>query len=149
MSNPNAVVAKLHNQASYEEGEAVSDLEPGQGCVLYEEDGEKYVRSAEADEQTTRVVREARNPPRGLGEPGESPLTQTYNGGEWVETIGFNSNDQARMHLADGGDGDDVGYNADGHLATIGGETGGENAVARVRETYDVDGADFGTVEFL
>ena len=45
MSNPNAVVAKLHNQASYEEGEAVSDLEPGQGCVLYEEDGEKYVRN--------------------------------------------------------------------------------------------------------
>lgn len=152
-NNPNAVVAKLHNQASYEEGagEAGEQLEPGTGCVLYEDaNGDKYVRSADADEQTTRVVREARNPPRGLGVDGESPLSKAYAEGEHVETIGFNSNDQARVRVAadDGAaEGDEVGWNADGYMTDGGTEE--VEAVARVRELYDVDETPFATVEFL
>lgn len=149
MSNPNAIVAKLHNQASYEEGEATGDLSPGTGCVVYEEDGEKYVRAAEAGEKSSRVVREARNMPRGLGEHGESPLSQDIPDGEWAETVGFNRHDQARMR-ADGGvsGGDEVGYDDDGHL-TAGDEETDVEPVARVRETYEVDGESFATVEFL
>lgn len=149
-NNPNAVVAKLHNQASYEEGAADEDLMPGQGAVVYEdEDGEKHVRAAEADEQTQRVVREARNPARGLGEEDESPLSQGYDEGEHVETIGFGDHDQARLRIADGdGAGVDsaVGWDDNGEL-TDGGEDD-VDAIGRIREVVDVDGTDFGVTEF-
>lgn len=156
MATPNAVVAKLHNQASYEEGEADEALEPGQGCVLYEDaDGNKHVRAAAADEQTTRVVREPRNPPRGQGVEGESPLAQGYDAGETVETIGFNDHDQARCRvtLEDDGSGGTVaiedaemGWDANGTLSTA-----ATDPVARGRVDLSDEFTDFdmAVVEFL
>lgn len=140
MATPNAVVAKLHNQASYEEGEADAALDPGQGCVLYEDaNGDKFVRAAAADEQTQRVVREARNPPRGQGVEDASPLEQSYDAGEHAETIGFDDNDQARLRAtfetdADGNPivpdpGEEMGWDANGTLSTTAAEP-----VARFRK---------------
>lgn len=152
----NSVVAKLWNQASFEEGLADGALMPGQGCVLYEDAaGEKRVRAAGGDELTTRVVREARNPPRGQGVAGESVMAQGYDAGETVETIGFNRHDQARcIHAAasTAAVGDVVGWNADGELSTT---TDGTAAVtenvARIRKILtDVYGTtDIAVVAFL
>lgn len=138
MATPNSVLAKAHNQLSFEEGIADEALEPGQGCVLYENaDGEKRVRAAAADEKTTRVVRERRNPPVGMGVDGASPLEQGYDAGENVETLGFDDNDQGRCRvtLEDDGAGGTVaiedaalGWGADGNLTTAATE-----AVARGR----------------
>lgn len=100
MATPNSVLAKAHNQMSFEEGIADEALEPGQGCVLYEDaNGEKRVRTANANEKTTRIVRERRNPPVGMGLDGDSPLAQGYDIGENVETISLDDNDQARCRV--------------------------------------------------
>lgn len=155
----NSVVAKLWNQASFEEGTADEALMPGQGCVLYENAaGEKRVRAAGANELTTRMVREARNPPRGQGVAGESVLAQGYDAGETVETIGFNRHDQARgIHAAEStaAVGDVVGWRASGELSDTTG-TGTAVAdvtdpVARVRKILtDVYGTtDIAVVAFL
>ena len=155
MATPNSVLAKAHNQMSFEEGIADEALEPGQGCVLYEDaDGEKRVRAANADEKTTRVIREARNPPRGMGVEGASPLEQGYDAGETVETLGLDDNDQARIRLTYETDTDGnnipiedaaLGWGADGNLTTAAAE-----AVARGRvdisdefDTFDMVVAEF------
>ena len=151
MATPNSVLAKAHNQMSFEEGIADEALEPGQGCVLYEDaNGEKRVRAANADEKTTRVVREARNPPRGQGVQGASPLEQGYDAGETVETLGLDDNDQARIRYTfeQDADGNDIpiedaalGWGSDGNLTTAATE-----AVARGR----VDISDeFGTFDMV
>ncbi|WP_126665244.1 hypothetical protein [Haloterrigena salifodinae] len=151
MATPNAVIAKLHNQASYEEGFADEALDPGTGCVIYEdENGEKRVRSANADEATSRVVREARNPPRGLGVEGESPLSQSYSTDEHVETVGFGDHDQARCQVSDATADDAVGWDADGALTSTGSDGTGDpgTIVGHVKEIIDVDGTDMAIVEF-
>lgn len=160
MATPNAVVAKLHNQASYEEGEADAALDPGQGCVLYEDaNGDKFVRAAAADEQTTRVVREARNPPRGQGVEDESPLAQAYDAGEHVETIGFGDHDQARVRLGGNASADPVdnlaAWDANGELTDEAGTVDGTNAptefVGRIRKdlSAEFDTFDMVVVEFF
>lgn len=160
MATPNAVVAKLHNQASYQEGDADAALNPGQGCVLYEDaSGTKHVRAATADEQTSRVVREARNPPRGQGVEGESPLAQGYDSGENVETVGFNDHDQARVRLGANASADPVGnlaaWDANGELTDEAGTVDGTNAptefVGRIRKdlSAEFDNFDMVVVEFF
>ena len=128
----NSVRAKVHNQTSFEEGEATEALEPGQGCVVYEDDGTKYVRPAEADEKTTRVVREPRNPPR-FDSDVESPLGHTYEAGDNVETIGFLRFDEFRGQLADGEADDEVGWNGDAELTA----TEVDTPIGNVREVLD------------
>lgn len=142
-----SVRAKVHNQTSFEEGAAGEELAPGQGCVIEEdEDGSKTVRAANADEQTTRVVREPRNPPRFDTEV-DHPLGHAYGEGDNVETIGFLPFDQFRGVLSDGGEGDEVGWNADGELTAT--EVG--SAIGRVRKVIDDvdDTVDYAVVEVL
>lgn len=147
MATPQSVVAKLHNQNSYEEGAAADGpLNPAVGCVVYETGGEKHVRAATADEKTKRVVREQRNPPRDVGAEGESPLEVGYNADDHVETVGFHSYDQARVRVAADGttgdplaaEGDAVGWNADGELTNAAAEP-----VGIVREVVDPTAFDF------
>ena len=155
MATPNAVRAKVWNQTDFEEGAATEALPPGTGCVLTETDTGKEVRSANADESTTRVVREQRNPPRGMGAVGESPLEMDYAVDDNVETLGFNSNDHARCRAAyetdaDGNPivpdpGEEMGWNGSGELTTTAAEP-----VARFRE--DLSGNfdfEMARVEFL
>ena len=128
----NSIRAKVHGQTSFEEGAADEELEPGQGCVVFEEDGQTYVRSAEADERTSRVVRERRNPPA-FDSDVESPLGHGYDEGDNVETLGFKRFDQFRGILADGEAGDEVGWNADGELTA----TEVDTPIGNVREVLD------------
>lgn len=99
IGTPTSVLAEVLNENSYEEGIADEALDPGQGCVRYynNTDEEYNVRAAGADEDTARVVREQRNPPRALGSIGDSPLGDSYNSDDTVETIGLNRYDKVRV----------------------------------------------------
>jgi|GEM_PF-567351 hypothetical protein len=145
LSTENSVKAKCHNQPAFDEGAALETLEPGQGVVR----GSGGFEAAGADSPTTRVVREQRNPgSRGI-EDNESPLAKTYASGENVETLGFQSHDQARLLFAysdnanDGTDdtyseGDEVGWNANGYLEHV--DASGSSvteAVGRIAEEDD------------
>ncbi|WP_089650097.1 hypothetical protein [Halobacterium hubeiense] len=104
IDNKQSVLAQVHNENSYLGGEADSALEVGTGCVAYKDaDGNWHVRQATADEDTKRVVREQRNPPRGgmtVDDTGTSALDYAYNAGDNTETVGFNRWDRARLRLS-------------------------------------------------
>lgn len=122
LSTENSVKAKTHNQPAFDEGYALEELEPGQGVVR----GPGGFEAAGADSQTKRVVREQRNPgSRGI-EDDESPLEKTFPVDSNVETLGFQSHDQARVLVVDDGtettvtEGDGLSWGADGYLVTDG-----------------------------
>lgn len=147
LSTENSVKAKTHNQPAFDEGEALEELEPGQGVVR----GNGGFEPAGADSPTKRVVREQRNPGgRGI-EDDESPLTQTYPAESNVETLGFQSHDQARLLVDDDGtettvsEGDELAWGADGYLVTDGTDT---VAVAANDEDVVIE-ADGGPVHVL
>lgn len=127
-----SILAQVHNENSYLEGEADSALDPGTGAVAYkDDDGNWHIRQATADEDTKRIVREQRNPPRGgmtVSDTGDSALDEGYNAGDNVETVGFHRYDRARLRVSPNATADPtdtpVGFDADGLI------------------TDDVDGAD-------
>lgn len=143
LNTENSVKATAHNQLAFDEGEALEELEPGQGV----EQGDGGYEAAGANSLTKRVVREQRNPGgRGI-EDDESPLEKTYAAESNVETLGFQSHDQARLLVAyadvDGDtsddtyeQGDDLGWNSDGYLEVIDGDP--DTAVAFIEQEDDV-----------
>lgn len=152
VQRPNTVVAKVHNQMSFEDGFADVALAPGMGCELVEVEGQthKTVVPAAADSNTTRVVREPRNPPQGaeLGEP-VSALTDTIDAGEFTETVGLVSHDEARCRItyevvdSTTGEtapieGEEMGWGSDGNLTTA-----AANPVARGIADLSDEFADF------
>jgi hypothetical protein len=120
-----SVLAQVHNENSYLEGEADSGLDPGTGAVAYKDaDGNWHIRQATADEDTKRVVREQRNPPRGgmtVTDTGTSALEQSYNTGDNTETIGFHRYDRARLRVSPNASTDptdaEVGWDANGLIS--------------------------------
>lgn len=122
ISEQQSVLAQVHNENSYEEGEADSALDPGTGCVLYKDaDGNEHIRQAGANEDTKRVVREQRNPPRGgmtVTSTGTSVLDLGYDAGDHTETIGFLRYDRARLRVSPNATADptdtEVGWDANG-----------------------------------
>lgn len=120
-----SVIAQVHNENSYLEGEADSALDPGTGAVAYKDaDGNWHIRQATADEETKRIVREQRNPPRGgmtVTDTGDSALDQGYNAGDNVETVGFHRHDRARLRLSPNATADPtdvkVGWDANGLIS--------------------------------
>lgn len=135
LSTTNSVKAKCHNQPAFDEGEALEELEPGQGVVR----SAGGFAAAGADSPTKRVVREQRNPGgRGI-EDDESPLEKTYAAGANIETLGFQSHDQARLLVDDDGtettvsEGDELSWGPDGYLVTD-----GADPVARAANEEDV-----------
>ncbi|EMA69313.1 hypothetical protein C461_03093 [Halorubrum aidingense JCM 13560] len=117
-----SILAQVHNENSYLEGEADSALDPGTGAVAYKDaDGNWHIRQATADEDTKRIVREQRNPPRGgmtVTDTGDSPIDDGYNAGDNVETVGFHRYDRARLRVSPNATADPtdtpVGFDADG-----------------------------------
>lgn len=117
-----SVIAQVHNENSYLEGEADSALNPGTGAVPYKDaDGNWHIRQATADEDTKRVVREQRNPPRGgmtVTDTGNAAIDEGYNAGDHTETVGFNRYDRARLRLSPNANADptdaEVGWDANG-----------------------------------
>lgn len=148
LSTQNSVKAKCHNQPAFDEGEALEDLDPGQGV----ERGDGGFEAAGEDSATKRVVREQRNPGgRGI-EDDESPLEKRYDAGSNVETLGFQSHDQARVLVdyadVDGdatddeySEGDELGWNSDGYLEVV---DGGDpsDAVATIAQEDNVEMSD-------
>lgn len=154
-----SVLAQVHNENSYLEGEADSDLDPGTGAVAYkDDDGNWHIRQADEDEDTKRVVREQRNPPRGgmtVSDTGESALEEPYNEGDNTETIGFHRYDRARLRVSPNASGDptdeEVGWDEDGFVTDDidGGGTDPENPVGRGIELIErTDEDDLLVVEF-
>lgn len=144
LSTENSVKAKTHNQPAFEEGEALEALEPGQGVVR----GNGGLEAAGTDSKTKQVVREQRNPgSRGVEDFGTSPFDYDYAVGDNVETLGFQSHDEARLLVAYGDvDGDasddtytqgtDLGWNANGYLESVNG--GPTEAVAYIEQEDSV-----------
>lgn len=133
ISTPTSVLAEVLNENSYEGGIADEALDPGQGCVRYynNTDEEYNVRAATADEDTARVVREQRNPPRSLGSTGDSPLDDGYNADDTVETVGFNPYDQVRVRKGDNASADisddaRIAWDEDGNATDEDGDVDGE-----------------------
>lgn len=103
INTPTSVIAKALNEQDKQEGTADEELEPGVGAVTYQDEGgDWHVRAAEANEQTTRVVREARDPPmNGIGTVGDSPLDETYDAGIHTFTVGGLRYDRFRVRLSE------------------------------------------------
>jgi hypothetical protein len=124
IASEQSVIAQTHNENSYLEGEADAALDPGVGGVAYKDaDGNWHVRSANAEEDTKRVVREQRNPPRGgmtVDDTGTSVLDESYNAGDNAEAIGFHRFDRARLRVSPDATADptdtEVSYDADGKV---------------------------------
>ncbi|AXR78993.1 hypothetical protein [Natrarchaeobaculum sulfurireducens] len=147
LNTTNSVKAKVHNQVAFDEGEALEELEPGQGVVR----GDGGFEAAGADSPTRRVVREQRNPgSRGI-EDDESPLEKTYEPEANVETLGFGSHDQARLLISYAdvdddasddtyGEGDEVGWNANGYLEVLDGDP--TDAIGVIAQEDDVEMSD-------
>jgi len=128
-----SVIAELNNTASYREGHANEELLPGQGATLTENAaGEHVVHKAGANADTTRVVREQRNPPRSLGDVGDSPLDEPYAADDWPETVGFLPHDRARLRLSDYASadpaGNDAAWDEDGNITDDAGTVNGADA---------------------
>ncbi|WP_050049742.1 hypothetical protein [Halostagnicola sp. A56] len=144
LNTQTSVLAQTNDAEDYDEGEALAELEPGQGVVR----GAGGYEAAGADSKTKRVVREQRNPgSRGI-EDNQSPLEKTYPTGSNVETTGFQSHDEARLLVAyadvdgDGTDdtydeGADLGWNANGYLEVVSGGDPSE-AVAQISQEDSV-----------
>lgn len=154
-----SVLAQVHNENSLLGGEADSALKPGTGCVMYKDaDGNWHVRQAGADEDTKRVVREQRNPPRGgmtVGDTGTSVLDYAYDEGNNTETVGFNRWDRARLRLSPNASADptdvEVGWDANGLITDDidGAGTSPSNPVGRGIELIErTDGDNLLVVEF-
>ncbi|WP_058365411.1 hypothetical protein [Haloparvum sedimenti] len=131
-----SVIAQVHNENSFLEGEADAALDPGTGAVAYKDaDGNWHVRQAGADENTKRVVREQRNPPRGgmtVTDTGTSALDQGYNAGDNTETIGFLRYDRARLRKSSNCSADptdaEAAWDQNGHIVDAGGTVDGTNS---------------------
>jgi hypothetical protein len=145
-----SVIAQTNEAQSYEEGDAAAAMSPGHGCFITEDaDGNKTVNLAGKDENTARVVREQRNPPRSLGTVGDSPLDDAYATGDNTETVLFRRGDRARLRISgDAGTDvladDEVGWGSDGGVTddTVG------VAIGRVRRVISRTGDDLAVVEF-
>lgn len=159
IANEQSVIAQTHNENSYLEGEADSALDVGTGAVAYKDaDGNWHVRQAAADEDTKRVVREQRNPPRGgmtVSDTGTSALEESYNAGDNTETVGFNRYDRARLRLSSNATADptdaEVGWDADGLITDDidGAGTDPSNPIGRGIELIErTDEDDLLVVEF-
>ncbi|WP_435552759.1 hypothetical protein [Natrinema sp. CGMCC1.2065] len=140
LNTQTSVLAQTNDAEDYDDDEALEALEPGQGVVR----GAGGYSVAGADSKTKRVVREQRNPGSRGVETNQSPLEITYPAGSNVETIGFQSHDEARLLVAyadvdgDGTDdtyteGADLGWNANGYLEVISGGSPTE-AVATIAD---------------
>ena len=160
ISTENSVKAKTYNNPSEDEGEALEALEPGQGVVR----GNGGYAAAGLDSKTKRVVREQRNPgSRGIADSTTSPLDHDYAAGDNVETLGFQSHDEARLKVAyadvagDGSDdtytqGDELGWNSNGYLEVTDGAPAEAVAVIEQEEDVTMSSTDdpvFVRVEFL
>jgi hypothetical protein len=154
-----SVIAQVHNENSYLEGEADAALDVATGAVAYKDaDGNWHVRQATADEDTKRVVREQRNPPRGgmtVDDTGTSALEESYAAGDNTETIGFHRYDRGRLRLSPNASADPtdapVGWDADGLITDDidGAGTDPSNPVARGIEVITrTDADDLLVVEF-
>jgi hypothetical protein len=147
-----SVLAQTHNTNSYLEGEADSAIEPGTGVVFYEDaDGNTHVRQAGANENTKRVAREQRNPPRNgttVDDTGTSPIDQGYNAGDNLETVGFLRYDRARLRVSSNATADPtdtaVGWDADGLITddVDGAGTDPTTPIGRGIELIERDGED-------
>ncbi len=146
-----SVLAQVNGGESYVEGDADATIEPGQGVYWYEDaNGDKQVKLAGADDDTKRVAREQRNPPRSLSPPGDSPLDESYASGDNLETVGFARYDRGRLRH-DGNIGTpanfedaEVGWDANGYITDS-----PTTAIGRGIRVIDRDsGDDFVVVEF-
>ncbi|QLG63090.1 hypothetical protein [Halorarum salinum] len=123
IDSPTSTVAQLHNENSYQEGEADAALDPATGAVAYKDaNGDWHVRQATEGEDTKRVVREQRNPPRTSGSVGDgtAPIDDPYAAGDNVETVGFHRYDRARLRVGVNASADptdaEVGWDTDGGI---------------------------------
>ena len=156
ITTPTSVVAEVNNNVSIREGGAEAELEPGTGCYVTEDaDGNNEVHAAGAGSSSTRVVREQRNPPRGIS--GDNPLDKAYNAGDHTETVGFADNDKARLRLSENASaepgGNEAAWDENGHITddegTVDGTDPAETFVGRIVRVVDRgDEDDFAVVEF-
>jgi len=135
VGTPTSVIAQVINENSYEEGAADAALDVGSGCVRYYDNAndEWRVRAAGANSETTRVVREQRNPPQSISPLGENPLLDGYNSDDNVETVGFNSHEMVRARKsanasADIADDTEIAWDQNGHATDENGTVDGNNA---------------------
>lgn len=158
---PNSVVAKANNQNLYEEaaGPAEDELLPGTGAVVTEdENGERQVEAAGADELTYKVVREGRNPPfASVDDPDTAPIDVAVEAGMNVELVGFNRFDRARLRLSEHAsaspDGNRAAFDEDGFITDADGTVDGTDPaeefigeIVRIEEHSEED--DLAVVEF-
>jgi hypothetical protein len=160
IGTPTSILAEAINEQSHEGGTADAALDPGSGCVRYYDnaDDEWRVRAAEANEETRRVVREQRNPPRSLSPLGESPLLDGYDADDYAETIGFNPHEKVRVRKSANASGDvaddaQIAWDENGHATDENGTTNGADAPTafwgRYVETVTVTDEDDNETEFL
>jgi hypothetical protein len=146
-----SVIAQVNGNESYIDGTSDGDVLPGTGVEWYHnEDGEKRVRQVGADSKTKRVAREQRNPPRSLGQTGDSPLDDAYASGDNLETVGFRRFDRARLRKSSNASADptdaEAAWDQNGKITDAGGTVDGTNAptefVGRVVEEITRTGED-------
>jgi len=146
-----SVIANVEGNESLIDGAADEAIEPGQGVVWYRDaNGDVQVKLVGADADTKRIAREQRNPPRSLGDVGDSPLDDAYAADDNCETVGFRRYDRARLrhdgNIGTPGNFEDaeVGWDANGYITdspTV--------AIGRGIEVIDrASGDDFVIVEF-
>jgi hypothetical protein len=146
-----SVIAQVNGNESYIDGTSDGDVLPGTGVEWYRnDDGEKRVRQVGADSKTKRVAREQRNPPRSLGQVGDSPLDDPYASGDGLETVGFRRFDRARLRKSPNASADptdaEAAWDQNGKITDAGGTVDGTNAptefVGRVVEEITRTGED-------